>query len=53
MGKQGPVMVEEVHEVNDEDFLQEHKHHKNPQILSQTSKIVATNSHETPTPWSS
>jgi hypothetical protein len=44
-------MVEEVYEGNDEDSLYEHKHHMNPQILSQTSKVTATNNHETLTPW--
>jgi hypothetical protein len=29
-GKQGVVMVEEVHEGDDEDFLHKHKHHKSP-----------------------
>jgi hypothetical protein len=51
-GKQGTVMVEKIHEGNDEDSLHEHKHHMNPQILSQTSKVMATNSHETLIPWS-
>ncbi len=51
MGKQRLIMVEEIHEGNDKDFLQEHKHHKNPQILSQTSKVAATNNHKTPTLW--
>jgi hypothetical protein len=46
------VMVEEVHEGDDEDSLHEHKHHMSPQIPSQTSKVTATNSHETLTPWS-
>jgi hypothetical protein len=45
-------MVEEVHEGNDEDFLQERKHHTNPQIPSQTSKVTAINNHKTLTPWS-
>jgi hypothetical protein len=34
MGKHALVMVEEVHEGDDEDSLHEHKHHKNPQIPS-------------------
>jgi len=34
MWKQGPIMVEKVHEGNDEDFLRDHKHHKNSQIPS-------------------
>jgi hypothetical protein len=46
------IMVEEVHEGDDENSLQEDKHHMNPQILSRTSKVVTTNSHETLTPWS-
>ncbi len=49
MRKQGLVMVEKVHEGDDKDSLHEHKYHKNPQILSGTSKVVATNSHKTPT----
>jgi hypothetical protein len=52
MEKQGLVMVEEVHEGDDEDSLHEHKHHMSPQVPSQTSKVVATNSHKTLTPWS-
>jgi hypothetical protein len=44
-------MVEEVHEGNDEDFLHKHKHHMNPKIPLQTSKVMATNIHETLTPW--
>jgi hypothetical protein len=52
MEKQRPVMVEEIHESDDKDFLHEHKHHMNPQILSQTSKVAATNSHKTLIPWS-
>ncbi len=49
MRKQVLVMVEEVHEGDDKDFLHEHKHHKNPQIISRTFKVVATNNHKTPT----
>jgi hypothetical protein len=45
-------MVEEVHEGNDEDSLHEHKHHKSPQIPSQTFKVMATNNQDTLTPWS-
>jgi hypothetical protein len=44
-------MVEEVHEGDDEDSLHEHKHHMSPQIPSQTSKIAATNNHETLIQW--
>jgi hypothetical protein len=44
-------MAEEVHEGDDEDSLHEHKHHMSSQILSQTSKVEATNSHKTPIPW--
>jgi hypothetical protein len=46
------IMVEKVHEGDDEDSLQKHKHHMSPQIPSQTSKIAVTNSHETLTPCS-
>jgi hypothetical protein len=52
MEKQGLVMVKEVYEGDDKDSLHEHKHHMNPQIPSQISKITTTNSHETLTPWS-
>jgi hypothetical protein len=45
-------MAEEVHEGNDKDFLYQHKHHMISQIPSQTSKVGATNSHGTLTPWS-
>ncbi len=41
MVKQGPVMVKEVHE-NDEDFLHKHKHHMSSQIFSRTFKVQAT-----------
>jgi hypothetical protein len=51
MVKQRLVVVEEVHEGDDEDFLHKHKHHMSPQIPSQISKVVAINSHETLTPW--
>jgi hypothetical protein len=51
MVKQGPVMAKKVHEGDDEDSLHEHKHHMNPQIPSQTSKVVATNNRKTLTPW--
>jgi len=51
MVKYGLVMAEKVHEGNDKGFLHEHKHHMSPQIRSQTSKVVATNSHETLIPW--
>jgi hypothetical protein len=30
MEKWGLVMVEEIHEGDDEDFLHEHKHHMSP-----------------------
>jgi len=36
MVKQGPVMVKEVHEDDDEYFLHKHKHHMSPQFFSQT-----------------
>ncbi len=52
MEKQRSIMVEEVHEGDDEDSLHEHKHHMNPQILSQTSKVATINSHKTLIPWS-
>jgi hypothetical protein len=29
-GKKGPIMVEEVYDDDDEDFLHEHNHHMNP-----------------------
>jgi hypothetical protein len=45
-------MDENFHEGDDKDFLHEHKHHMSPQILSQSFKVVATNNHETLTPWS-
>jgi hypothetical protein len=45
-------MAEEIPEGNDEDSLHEHKHHMNPQIPSQTSKVVVTNIHKTLIPWS-
>jgi hypothetical protein len=45
-------MVENVHEGDDKDSLHKHKHHVSPQIPSQTSKVVATNSQETLIPWS-
>jgi hypothetical protein len=45
-------MAKEFHDGNDENSLHEHKHHMSPKIPSQTSKIAATNSHETLTPWS-
>jgi hypothetical protein len=35
MEKQGLVMVEEVHEGSDKDYLHEHKHHMSSQIPSQ------------------
>jgi ABC-type polysaccharide/polyol phosphate transport system ATPase subunit len=52
MVKQGPIMVEEVDESDDEDFSHKHKHHMKPQIPSRTSKVLATHSHKTLTPWS-
>jgi len=45
-------MAEKIHDGDNKDFLHEHKHHMNLQILSRTSKIAATNSDETLTPWS-
>jgi hypothetical protein len=45
-------MAKKIHEGDDEGSLHEHKHHMNPQILSWTSKVMATNSHETLIPWS-
>jgi len=52
MGMQGLAMVEGDHEGDDKDFLLEHKHCKIRQILSHTSKTMATNNFETQTPWS-
>jgi hypothetical protein len=52
MVKQGPIMAEKVHEGSDEDYLHKHKHHMISQVPSRTSKVMATNSHETLTPWS-
>jgi hypothetical protein len=44
-------MVEGDHESDSVDFWLEHKHHKIQQILSHTSKAMATNNFETLTPW--
>jgi hypothetical protein len=52
MVKQGPIMAKEVHEGNGEDYLHKHKHHMISQVASRTSKVMATNSHETLIPWS-
>jgi hypothetical protein len=51
-GMQQLVIVEGIHEGDDEDYLLEHKHCKIQQIPSHISKIMATNSLKTLTPWS-
>jgi hypothetical protein len=52
MVKQGLVVAKEVHGGDEEDYLHKHKHHMSPQIPSQTSKTMTTNSHKTLIPWS-
>jgi hypothetical protein len=45
-------MVEGHHEADDNDSLLKHKHCKNWQTPSHTSKVVTTNNIETLIPWS-
>jgi hypothetical protein len=44
-------MVQGDHGGNDKDSLFEHKHRKIQQVLSHTSKVVATNNLEILIPW--
>jgi hypothetical protein len=51
MGMHEFAMVEGYHEGDDKKIVLEHKHCKIRQILSHTSKTMATNNFETLTPW--